>query len=225
LLLLPEMPFHQWLAGSPKFDPDRWQASVTTHQRRIARLADFTTAVVIGSRPLIQSNRRVNQGFVWEASNGCRGAHTKFYLPNEAGYWEANWYQRGDGRFEIIEVKGVKIGFLICTELWFNAHARAYAARGIHLLVCPRVTPLTSTDKWIAGGRTAAVIAGAFCLSSNLNGPHVDGMAFGGAGWIIEPEAGGLLGVTSMQTPVLTIDIDPSEAEKAKKTYPRYVPD
>jgi len=109
--------------------------------------------------------------------------------------------------------------------LWFNAHARRYANQGVHLLVCPRVTPWASTDKWIAGGRTAAVVSGAFCLSSNLSGPHVEGLAFGGAGWIMEPEAGGVLGLTSPETPFLTIDTDPNEARKAKTTYPRYVAD
>ena len=91
--------------------------------------------------------------------------------------------------------------------------------------MCPRATPHTSVDTWITGGRTAAVVAGAFCLSSNFNGPHIGGMAFGGAGWIIEPEAGRIWDLTSEENPILTIDIDPAEAEKAKQTYPRYVPD
>ena len=50
-------------------------------------------------------------------------------------------------------------------------------------------------------------------------------MAFGGTGWIIEPEAGDIMGLTSEESPILTIDIDLSAAEKAKQTYPRYVAD
>ena len=225
LVVLPEMPFHRWLAGSPQADPTQWNAAVASHERWIQRLAEFATPVVLGTRPVISDGRRLNRAFVWDVSHGLREAHTKYHLPDEAGFWEATWYERGDGRFDIIEVQGIRIGFLICTELWFNAHARRYANQGVHLLVCPRVTPLASTDKWIAGGRTAAVVSGAFCLSSNLSGPHVEGLAFGGAGWIMEPEAGGVLGLTSPETPFLTIDIDPGEARKAKATYPRYVPD
>jgi N-carbamoylputrescine amidase len=162
---------------------------------------------------------------VWDSESGLSAAHTKYYLPEEEGFWEATWYQRGDGLFDIVEVKGIRIGFLICTEIWFNAHARAYASQGIHLLVCPRATPQTSVDKWIAAGRTAAVVAGAFCLSSNFSGPNVAGMAFGGTGWIIEPEAGRILGRTTPAHNVVTLDINPAEADQAKTTYPRYVED
>ena len=117
------------------------------------------------------------------------------------------------------------MGFLICTELWFFEHAREYCKHGIHLLVCPRVTPQRSVDKWIAAGQAAAVVSGAFCLSSNLNGPNIESIEFGGVGWIIEPEEGSVLGVTSPIKPFLTVKIDIEKAEKAKHTYPRYVSD
>jgi N-carbamoylputrescine amidase len=50
-------------------------------------------------------------------------------------------------------------------------------------------------------------------------------MNWGGSGWIIEPEDGRLLGVTSPKQPFLTLDIDLSLAQTAKYTYPRYVRD
>ncbi len=116
-------------------------------------------------------------------------------------------------------------GFLICTEIWFTRHARDYGRHGAHIIVCPRVTPASSTDTWIAGGRTTAVVSGAFCLSSNLAGPNIPGSDFGGTGWVIEPEAGAVLGTTSASEPFLTMDIDIGWAEAAKSTYPRYVAD
>jgi len=225
LILLPEMPFARWLAGTNHSDPVQWQSAVAAHARWISRLSEFGTPIVIGTRPVLQGSLRQNQGFVWDSESGLCAAHTKYYLPDEEGFWEASWYQRGDGLFDIVEVQGLRIGFLICTELWFNAHARAYASEGIHLLVCPRATPHTSVDKWIVAGRTAAVVAGAFCLSSNFNGPNVNGMAFGGTGWIIEPESGCILGLTTPEHDVLTLDINPAEADQAKTTYPRYVED
>ena len=62
-------------------------------------------------------------------------------------------------------------------------------------------------------------------LSSNLAGPNIPGSDFGGTGWIIEPEAGAVLGTTSAKEPFLTMDIDIGWAEAAKFTYPRYVAD
>jgi len=46
----------------------------------------------------------------------------------------------------------------------------------------------------------------------------------GGQGWIVEPD-GRVLGLTTPEHPFLTLDIDLNKAEKAKYTYPRYVPD
>ena len=225
-VLLPEMAFCNWLAGDRAVDPGRWQAAVETHDYWIGRLKELPTRVVIGSRPVIDCGRFFNEGFVWQKSSGYRAVHRKYYLPDEEGFWEASWYARGDGDFEVVEIEGLRVGFLICTELWFGARAREYARQGVHLLVCPRATLAASTDKWIAGGIAAAVVAGAFCLSSNFNGPNVEGLPpFAGVGWVIEPEEGRMLGRTSQANPLATIDIDPAWAEKAKQTYPRYVRD
>jgi N-carbamoylputrescine amidase len=225
LLLLPEMPFYKWLAGTKKVEVDKWQAAVDAHDNWIQKFQDVHAPTIIGTRPVLKYGQRYNEGFVWTKTAGYRAVHHKYYLPNEKGFWEANWYQRGEREFNVKNLKGVKIGFLICTELWFNVHAREYSKQGIHLLVCPRVTPLSSVDKWIAGGRTAATVAGAFCLSSNLSGPNVEGIDFGGSGWIIEPENGDLLATTSQAKPFITLDINLNVAEKAKETYPRYVLD
>ena len=60
-------------------------------------------------------------------------------------------------------------------------------------------TPAASSHKWLAGGRTAAVVSGAYCISSNLNGTNGHDIDFGGTGWIIEPEEGTVLETTSSQ--------------------------
>ncbi len=93
------------------------------------------------------------------------------------------------------------------------------------ILLCPRATPSSFSDTWVVGGRAAANVSGAYCLSSNVNGPNTAQMDFGGTGWIIEPEEAELLGTTSLTRPYLTVDIDLQAANKAKNTYPRYVED
>ena len=50
-------------------------------------------------------------------------------------------------------------------------------------------------------------------------------MQWAGQGWIIEPEEGDVLGVTSRSEPFITLDIDLHLAENAKLTFPRYVVD
>lgn len=222
LVLLPEMPFCSWFAVTDRFDAEVWQRAVTTHEVWIERLIELAPAVVLGSRPVNEAGRRLNQGFVWDQTAGYRATHHKYYLPNEDGFWEASWYDRGDGKFIPISCGTISIGFQICTDLWFMEHARAYSKTGVHLIVNPRATARSTLDKWLAGGRAAAVVAGAFCLSSNRVSSEAQAATFGGQGWIIGPD-GEVLALTSRENPFATVEIDLDEAEHAKSTYPRYV--
>jgi predicted amidohydrolase len=81
----------------------------------------------------------------------------------------------------------------------------------------PRATGSESIDKWIAAGRTGAVIAGAFAVSSNRFSFERN---FGGAGWIIAPD-GEILGLTNEREPFVTVDCALAIANHAKSTYPR----
>jgi N-carbamoylputrescine amidase len=216
------MPFSSWFARSKPFDQDVWDASVEAHERWLDSLEELNPAIVLGSKPEIQSARRLNRGFIWDKQQGYRPVHTKYYLPDEEGFWEASWYMRGEKEFITFEVQGVRIGFLICTDLWFFEHARAYGKEGVHILACPRATPRSTLDKWLAGGRTSSIVSGAYCLSSNRFEPGESGLDMGGMGWITSPD-GEVLGTTSRSEPFKTVQLDIDRAEKAKSTYPRYV--
>ena len=221
LLLLPEMPFYRWLHATSEFDPAAWEAAVSTHESWLNRFGEVGAPLILGSRPVSIDGRRRNEGFVWSADRGYRAAHHKRYLPDEDGFWEGSWYGAGEGDFVAAAAGHAIAGFLICTELWFTEHAGEYAAAGVQLLASPRATEAVTVDKWMAGGRTAAVRSGAFGLSSNRSG-HSGGIDWGGGGWILGPD-GDVLAVTSDETPFATIEIDLGAADDAKSTYPRYV--
>jgi len=222
LVVLGEMPFARWLAATNRVDPAEWQQAVDLHHAWIDRFPELGGATVAGSRPVIRSGEPHNEGFIWSATDGYRPTHLKYYLPDEPGFWEASWYRRSPEKsFRPAPLGEISCGFMICTEMWFTENARGYAAQGAELLLIPRATELSTGAKWLAGGRVAAVMAGAFCLSSNRQGP-AEGLRFGGAGWIIDPE-GNVLATTTDQEPFVTVEIDLTEARAAKRSYPRYV--
>ena len=222
LVLMPEMPFYTWLPNTNKVDPALWQAAVDAHEAWLPRLSALDADFVLGSRPVLENGTPHNDAFIWQQGNGARFAHRKYYLPNEDGFWEASWYRRADEpRFQAAQAGDVKVGFMICSDLWFGEHARGYARQGIHLLANPRGTPRASVDKWLAGGRALAVMSGAYCISSNRAGKS-SGIQWAGTGWIIDPD-GDVLATTSDSQPFVTVDIDLNKAEEAKKTYPRDV--
>jgi N-carbamoylputrescine amidase len=218
LVLLPEMPFFYWFPASPKPDLKVWEDAVAQHRKWMGRLGELGSPVVLGSRPVNRGGRRLNEGFVW-AGGKARGVHYKRYLPDEGGYYEATWYDMGDGRFVLFDAGRWKSGFMICSDLWSMADAQAYGKGGAGLIAVPRCTGDKSVEKWVAGGKVVAVVSGAYCLSSNRRG--IRGPAtFGGTGWVVDPD-GNTLGLTSKGRPFLTAEIDRQRTVKAKKTYPR----
>jgi N-carbamoylputrescine amidase len=224
LVLLPEMPFHPWLCGTPDGadDEERWREAVQAHDRWLERFDELAPAAVAGTRAALRDGRRLNEGFVREADAGYRSAHDKRYLPEEEGFWEATWYGRGDGAFDIAQVAGARVGWLICSELWFAEWGRGQGREGAQLILSPRATPASTVSKWIAGGRAAAVVSGAYNLSSNRCGVSAQGIRWGGAGWVSDPE-GRVLGLTNDEHPFLTVELDLALADEAKMTYPRYI--
>jgi len=225
IVLLPELPFYRWLAATKNENDQEWIASVKAHDEWISRLDELSPAIVVSTRPTFSNGVRQNTGIVWDRKAGPFAVHTKYYLPAEPGFWEATWYKPGSKKFEGFETSKGKIGFQICTELWFGQHARQYGKQGVQMLVCPRATPHSTAKKSVPAGQAAAVDSGAFCHSSYHPWESDDGSDYSGVGWIIEPEEGKILGLTSSDHPFLTLDVDLSEADKAKTTYPRYVLD
>lgn len=222
-LLLPEMPFDHWLAAEDIVSEGLWSAACARHEQIIARFDELGVPFIVSSCPIMAyDGRRVNQGYLWR-DDGLVPVHAKYYLPEEPGFWEARWYDRGDGDFREARAGIAKFGLQICTEMWFTDHARAYGQAGCDLLCVPRAVGHGSLDKWLAGGRTAAVVSGAFCLSANLYQPPGATKAdLGGLSWIIDPD-GEVLATTSPEVPFVTLDLDLDVAKAAKSTYPRYV--
>lgn len=225
-VLLPEMGFFDWLAADPIVKEERWLSSIRAHDQRISQLDKLGVDNVMGTRPIINDlGSRRNLAYVWsKETNNAVGFHEKYYLPNEEGYWEHTWYDRGLKSFDVARVAQAKVGVQICTEMWFFEWARHYAASKVDMLCVPRATPHGSVDKWLAGGQASAVCAGAYNLSSNLWCPKGGDFNLGGLAWVIDPE-GNVLAQTNEKMPFATVDIDLDFSKRSKSTYPRYVSD
>lgn len=211
LLVLPELAFMPWLCATPEVDAAAWAGAAAA--QHLERLVEIPATVVVGTR----ANGRFNEAFVWTTDSGLQVLHRKTYLPDEEGFWEASWYDRGPVAFGVTATPAGRIGASVCTEMWFTQHAFDDA----DLITVPRATPIETTEKWLAGGIAHAVTSGAFCISSNRS-EAVAGTTMGGAGWIADPD-GTMLAVTSAVQPVIIADIDLAVARAAKRTYPRYV--
>jgi predicted amidohydrolase len=221
LLVLPELPVSPWLCASPHYNAELWQAAVSTHQAYLHDLMELPFSVV-GTRPVSHSGQRHNRGFFTE--NGAyHDVHTKRYLPDEAGFWEASWYQPGDGTFKTFDTAQAKCGMLICTDIWFLERARQYGRAGAQLIFNPRANYPGSEEQqmWQIATQAAAFSSGAWVLTSNLLPPDAEDGASAQA-WIVSPD-GEVVAQTSVDQPFVTYDLDVGAAVSAKTRYPCYV--
>ncbi|HTI05220.1 MAG TPA: carbon-nitrogen hydrolase family protein [Gemmatimonadales bacterium] len=224
VFVLNEMPFGNWLASGPRRVQRLLRESHEAHERGISRLDELGVPVVIGTQAVMRDAGSVNAGFVWTAGGGLQMPHTKQFFPDEPGYYEARWFERGNEKFAVVEARGLKIAFLICTDLWFLQWARQYGKLGADLIVVPRATPRSSLARWKTGVAAAALVSGCYVASSNRVGRDRQGMVFGGRGWIFDP-SGRQLAATSAQRPIAVATIDTAVAQRAKQEYPQYVKD
>ena len=216
LVLLPELPFYAWMATTPQFDARVWQMACKAHEAMMQRLGEISASIVLGTYPLTEGALRLNRGFYWTPMGGYQGVHDKYYLPNEEGFYERCWFDRGRRDFTLARVQEIAIGFLICSEAMFNEWARSYGRQGANLIAVPRATG--GHERWVVASRMAAIASGAFVLTSNRAQDHV----FGGRGLVVGPD-GDVLALTSRQAPFATVVIDLAESTRAKQTYPRYL--
>jgi N-carbamoylputrescine amidase len=104
----------------------------------------------------------------------------------------------------------------------FNEHARRYGRSGTQVILAPRAAGEAALRRWLVALRMAAIVSGAYVLSSNRGGIDSNGQRFGGKGCIIDPE-GDVVAETSEKNPVVFHEIETERVEKAQAAYPCYV--
>lgn len=224
LLLLPELPFCKWIASGKEVSSELKKNSVEKHEKWIVKFEQLNVKQIVYSKPIMSGDKFYNTAFLFEKGKGHFKIHTKSFFPEEPFFWEETWYDREEVEsFELLTVGEIKIGVLLCTEMWFMEYARRYGKLGIDILLCPRASGAGTVNKWVRCGQTLAVISGAYCLSSNKSGPGDNGFQWGGTGWIAEPVSGDLRAITTRQEKFVTVEFDITQSRSAKNEYPLYV--
>jgi N-carbamoylputrescine amidase len=167
--------------------------------------------------PAVEINRqRLNQSFLWTA-RGLLPGRSKAWLPEQNGGWEATWFDPAVPDVEPVDDDGLCFATLICTEIMVSAAPRALGQAGVQVIAAPRATG--GHRRWEIATQMAAISAGAFVATANRRGGD-----FAGGSWIVGPD-GEELARTDSAHPMVTIEINLAEADKAKLNYPRNVKD
>jgi len=220
LLITNEMPFGPWMAAEARVDAEIALRAVERHELGLDALASLEVPAIISSRPVRAGARLANEAFALEAGE-VRPLHRKRSFPEEPGWYEATWFESGRTRSPVRRVGGFTVGVLLCTDLMFNEQARWYGRSGADLIAVPRAAG-TSHAKWLTAGAMAAIVSGAYVVSSNRVGSGEGGVEFGGKGFAFAPD-GSLLAETTSEQPLVVVELDADAARRQKTAYPCYV--
>ena len=216
IVVLPEMPFCDWIFDGETVDATAWSNAVKQHDVMISRFAELTCRWVMSSRPVEDNGRRFNEAFIWSAREGYRPVRRKWYLPEAPVARETLWFSRGDRDFIPVAADAISVGFQLCSEMMFTQCAQKMGLSGAHLVIQPRASG--SARRWRIASEMSAVASGSYVASANRRTLRRD--LFPGGSWLLSPEAQALCETTEGE-PFATAEIDLATADRAKLAYPR----
>ncbi len=148
-------------------------------------------ALVFGmpERDTVQKGRIFNTA-VFIDKQGTVGQYRKFFMVNFGPFEEKRYFHEGN-LLPIFEVDDVKIGLIICYDIFFPELSKAYALRGVDLIICISAGPTTSRPFFEIMIPARAVESTVFFAYSNLIGPEKN-LTFFGGNTVIDPRGKGL---------------------------------
>jgi predicted amidohydrolase len=155
--------------------------------------------------------------------------HRKVYLPTYGMFDEGRYFGRGD-RVIPFELKGWRIGVLICEDFWHPALTYLLAMQGIHVLLVLAAAPgrgalaggeegafFASTDAWERIARTTAQLYGIYVAVCNRSGVE-GGVTFAGESLVVGPDTQ-VIARAGVGEERLDVDLEFAEIVRARSPY------
>ncbi|MFP4267662.1 MAG: nitrilase-related carbon-nitrogen hydrolase [Spirochaetaceae bacterium] len=209
LLVLPE------LATSGYYYPDTETAyrlgepvpgPTTEAIAKASRESGISTVIGI---PELRDNTLYNSAVMVD-SGGVRGVYRKVHLFNE----EKLHFSPGTGGFSLFEVKGVKIGLLVCFDHMFPEAARTLALAGAQIICHPSNLVLPEYGQLTT--RVRALENRVFWILTNRHGTEHLGensLTFTGESQIVDSAGKVLAKAGAGSDQLISVEVDPAKAE------------
>ena len=172
------------------------------------------TVVVIGYPKMVDGFVYNTLGVIYKGK--LLGEYYKRYLPNYGVFDEYRYFKRGE-HLLVLKLGRIKVGFLICEDVWHPTLAREYALLGVHLLVVINASPyevgkFEKKLKFVSARSTDGLYYTAYV---NLVGGQ-DSLVFDGRSFVVSPQ-GNLVAVGKLfEEDLLLVDIEPPSAERVR---------
>ena len=159
IVCLPETSTTNKVSGfDPKDIPESEWSVFFSNAARVAGL------IVIAPFFKREANRVFNQASVFDASGALAGLYRKAQPTGR----EAKFVTPGTD-FPVIDLGFVKIGIMICMDIYFPEIARIYAMKGVDLLFWPTITHGPTQSGLEAQLRSRAIDNSLYIIEANLS--------------------------------------------------------
>jgi NAD+ synthase (glutamine-hydrolysing) len=186
LVVTPELS----LSGYPPEDLLLRPAFLAACARELEQLAPRVAgpAVLVGF-PEFAQGRRHNAVAVLRDGR-ISAVYRKQQLPNYTVFDEQRYFEPGDGAC-VIDVAGVRVGIIICEDVWFPGPARAARDAGAQVLVVPNGSPYHTRQQSLRREVVAARVreTGLPVVYVNRVGGQ-DELVFDGASFVVDGSGG-----------------------------------
>lgn len=188
--------------------------------KKLSRIAaEYGSAIVTGMPEFSETNNLVYNAALVVLPDGNIKSYRKRKLATFGPFEEALFFSPGREENFIFEIKGFRIGLIICYELFFPEIAKSYATQAIDLLICISASPSTTKKFFEAVLPARAIENTVYVVYSNLIGTE-ENFVFWGGQRVYGPR-GELIGMLEPYTEgKLEIEIEKQWIKTARKLRP-----
>ena len=149
---------------------------------------------------------------------GKIGRYDKAYLPNFGPFEESMYFTPGAAPLAM-DVDGIKVGVVICYDLFFPELSKLLALQGADLIVCASASPTTTVLNFKRMAPARAIENAAYVAYVNLVGSHLD-LIFGGESRLVDPRGEIVAEAKPLIEDKVSAEIDLSKLEFARRMRP-----
>ena len=187
--------------------------------RELRRMAsEFHTALIVGMGVRNLNSRVISNCAVFVSPEGALSVYAKIHLANFGPFEEGLYFSAGKD-LVLLEHRGVRLGLMVCYDLFFPELARAYALAGADAFAVISATPATSKPLFDRILPARAVENTSYVLYANLVGTQLN-MVFQGGSQAIGPRGETLVSAPDFQEAVIEVEISHHDVQVARNLRP-----
>lgn len=149
---------------------------------------------------------------------GDVGRYDKSYLPT-FGPFEENLYFSPGSTSVVKELSGLRVGVVICYDLFFPELSKLLALQGADLIVCTSASPTATVVNFKRMLPARALENTTYMAYVNLVGTHLD-LVFGGESRLVDPRGEIVVEANPLAEDIVTGEIDIAKLEFARRMRP-----